>query len=204
MCEKYYDVSLYGYCLGNPIKFIDPDGKDVAILIAKTGAGGYGHMAAVIQNKEGKYYYMTVGNTDERAGTLSGLSSGADGGMLLQEIKFGKKEPNMENAIVVISETDTQNASYTDNVILKTSSEMDENIYKNAETLKKDFASKTVKYNALTNNCADAVQIVIEKGTGVDIPMGLSSKPNSNFEKVKSNQNQIQSDINEKIKENGK
>ena len=56
----------------------------------------------------------------------------------------------------------------------------------------------------MTNNCADAVQIVIEKGTGVDIPMGLSSKSNSNFEKVKSNQNQIQSDINEKIKENGK
>ena len=76
-------------------------------------------MTAVIQNKEGKYYYMTVGNTDERAGTLSGLSSGADGGILLQEIKFGKKEPNMENTIVLISKTDTQNASYTGKHLLK-------------------------------------------------------------------------------------
>jgi hypothetical protein len=31
-------------------------GKDVAILIAKDGANGYGHMAAVIQNRNGKYY----------------------------------------------------------------------------------------------------------------------------------------------------
>ena len=28
MCEKYYDVSPYAYCAGNPINKIDPDGRD--------------------------------------------------------------------------------------------------------------------------------------------------------------------------------
>ncbi len=27
LCEKYYDVTPYGYCLNNPLKFSDPDGK---------------------------------------------------------------------------------------------------------------------------------------------------------------------------------
>ena len=40
--EKYHGWSPYAYCLNNPVNLIDPDGKDVAILIAKDGAGGYG------------------------------------------------------------------------------------------------------------------------------------------------------------------
>ena len=28
LCEKYYDVSPYAYCAGNPINKIDPDGRD--------------------------------------------------------------------------------------------------------------------------------------------------------------------------------
>ena len=32
LCEKYYDVSPYGYCGGNPIKYIDPDGREKLIF----------------------------------------------------------------------------------------------------------------------------------------------------------------------------
>ena len=28
LCEKYYHVSPYAYCGGNPVNRIDPDGRD--------------------------------------------------------------------------------------------------------------------------------------------------------------------------------
>ena len=32
LCEKYYSVSPYAYCLNNPVNMIDPDGMDVYML----------------------------------------------------------------------------------------------------------------------------------------------------------------------------
>ncbi|MCQ2093753.1 MAG: RHS repeat-associated core domain-containing protein [Bacteroidaceae bacterium] len=28
LCEKYYNISPYSYCAGNPIRYVDPDGKE--------------------------------------------------------------------------------------------------------------------------------------------------------------------------------
>ena len=32
LCEKYYNISPYSYCAGNPIRYVDPDGRDIYTL----------------------------------------------------------------------------------------------------------------------------------------------------------------------------
>ena len=35
MMEKYYDMSPYGYCMGNPIKYVDEKGDSVRMIFNK-------------------------------------------------------------------------------------------------------------------------------------------------------------------------
>lgn len=66
----------------------------------------------------------------------------------LSILNFGGKEKNMDNAISIIGELDTQNSEYTDHVIFETSSKMDKTTLQNATELKTKIDNKEVKYNA--------------------------------------------------------
>ena len=33
LCEKYYHISPYAYCAGNPVKYVDPDGRDYNVYL---------------------------------------------------------------------------------------------------------------------------------------------------------------------------
>jgi len=190
LCEKYYWISPYAYCLNNPVKYVDPDGKDVAILIAKDGAGRNGHMAAVVQDKNGKFYYMTVGNTDRDAGFSKMATSGTQGGMDLKPLDA----KNMKEAIG-LAKQDVLNSPYTDQVVLKTDSKTDNAIFKTATSEQEKINSGKEKYNVLSNNCADVVVKVVESGTKVDLKEGSSPKPNTQFENIKENAKETQKEI---------
>ena len=59
LVEKYYSISAYGYCLNNPVKFIDPYGKDVYGFDVNTG-----RLSIVEYNKD-DFDKINLGTFDE-------------------------------------------------------------------------------------------------------------------------------------------
>ena len=58
MAEKYYFLSPYAYCSGNPVNFVDPDGKDIWQI------NGQGYISWVKESEEHRLY-TTDGNVDD-------------------------------------------------------------------------------------------------------------------------------------------
>lgn len=54
MAEKYYNISPYAYCTGNPILNIDPNGEEIWILFNETINGNT--VQKEVQYKNGKLY----------------------------------------------------------------------------------------------------------------------------------------------------
>ena len=110
MATDYYSTSPYLYCGGDPINLVDPTGMDFAILIAPEGAGGFGHMAAIIQDKNGNYFYITAGAIED-VGFFSVVSnSNRDGGMTIKHLE----STTMSDAFNEVKIYDTINSEYTD------------------------------------------------------------------------------------------
>ena len=62
--EKYYGISPYAYCGGDPINNVDLKGDSICVLLARNGAKKFGHMALLIQDKETHkwHYYSKEGH----------------------------------------------------------------------------------------------------------------------------------------------
>lgn len=41
LCEKYYNISPYAYCAGNPVMIVDPDGRHLEVSRYKNKFGMY-------------------------------------------------------------------------------------------------------------------------------------------------------------------
>jgi len=52
LAEKYYSISTYAWCGGNPVKFVDPDGRTIWIALASTSE----EKPTMVQYKNGKLY----------------------------------------------------------------------------------------------------------------------------------------------------
>ncbi|WP_253687445.1 MULTISPECIES: RHS repeat domain-containing protein [unclassified Treponema] len=59
------NLHVYHYAGNNPVKYTDPDGRDIILLNRSYGAGGFGHNAVLIGNDtDGWYYYSKDGKAD--------------------------------------------------------------------------------------------------------------------------------------------
>ena len=73
-CEKYYSISPYAYCMNNPVKYIDPNGKDAVLVVfpdykISTPIGKMGNLGhagvLLINNKTGLTKYYEYGRYDK-------------------------------------------------------------------------------------------------------------------------------------------
>ena len=151
--SDYHWLSPYAYCGGDPINNIDPDGKNIAILIEN---GLIGHLALLIQQQDGSWSYYSV-NGDKIYNITLGVSGGpyndVEAGSwsspqeFMDEAHETTKEELEKNPDAII------NYDYSEAYEIETTPEQDKTI---ADTFTK--IANEEDYDLTSNNCAHAVQ----------------------------------------------
>ena len=72
MCEKYYGISPYAYCGGDPVNFVDPDGRD-SVYFATDGLELYRHGQDI--SKTYIFVLKTYETTSEMYGNNNGTGN---------------------------------------------------------------------------------------------------------------------------------
>ncbi len=151
--SDYHWLSPYAYCGGDPINNIDPDGKNIAILIEN---GLIGHLALLIQQQDGSWSYYSV-NGDKIYNITLGVSGGpyndVEAGSWSSPQEFMDEAHETTKEELEKNPDTITNYDYSEAYEIETTPEQDKTI---ADTFTK--IANEEDYDLTSNNCAHAVQ----------------------------------------------
>ena len=183
---NYVNLHVYHYAGNNPVKLVDPNGRESGYVTDENAVANFGHSGMFVQNENGKFTYFEV----------TGFVDGQEIGTQYINNKSGKKEENTEvlstsplefpTPASGVSAFSTPNSGvakkgefdsfedmykflseqgYTNMVIFPTTPEQDAVIYDAASRSGADFNG----YNVFTNNCGQWANTVLSTaGSGVN------------------------------------
>lgn len=175
--ENGKDFNRYWYADNNPVKNVDPDGRDVVFAVDPAAAGGNGHTTLYYQDKNGAWHAYNQG----AAGAAG--SSGDAGFVSGRDAK----------AVVTIENVSASDVP-KDGLRIETTQKQDGLIAASAVKSADAHNSGNAEYNLYSNNCTDAaVDAVNDAGAGIEVPNSATTvKPNSWIEEIKSNPGSVE------------
>ena len=153
--EKYQNVSAYVYCLNNPLKIIDPDGKDIVFLLDREAANGFGHAAVLIGNETSGWKYVSINGTG--GGNPWGKNRNPDSGMSIVDSN-GKVVTDLKKAVLRANSINSylkEHHSYDDYTRIATSTAEDK------QALSAAMKTSKAKYYGVAGpgkSCIDVAQ----------------------------------------------
>ena len=86
LCEKYYNISPYMYCAGNPVNYIDPTGEYIAWFDENMNEWTYNCTQGGFVNKAGELYNGDNEYIKKITSLLTTLRSGYNGNALVEDL----------------------------------------------------------------------------------------------------------------------
>ncbi len=176
LAEKYYHLSPYLWCGGNPIKNIDENGDSIAILCFQHK--NQEHIALLIQDENNKWRYYSVNGDvvwNESYGLL-GLPHNDLGERSFESPSdFLNSDYNTEGSYI---NGNINTYGYDVAFIVPSNYEQDKN------AIKSFTKSSNARYNVFTNNCATAVKNTINETFKTNIKSWWPSSVYNDIKKI--------------------
>lgn len=153
MAEKYYDISPYVYCAGNPVNYVDPDGTTPRIFVETKGFG-HAFVSAGSGNNTVVYTYGRYGGLEKNKSIARSTTPTGEGVLVKltgkEALSYINKKVSNDNASVFeftnIDDKDVQD--YFDTQLSTSTQNPSSGVYSDS-----DNAKVVDKYNLLSNNC---------------------------------------------------